>query len=257
MRVSARTRQRPSLGRDRTPGAYFYVATTASLIYEILSSLALPPDTFAFVDMGSGKGRALLVASEFAFAKIVGIELSPHLHRIAQENIKRYSPASQQCTAFELHCMDVVDYRLRPRAARAVPLRSLRAGDRCRASLPIWRRHLAAPPREAFVVYIYPRFEDVLQGSSCPAEGRKKADPHGGPGAGMWSTRPRRHRARSARELAAAYAAAFTGWPLTTSWPARTVTCTFWPSLILPARICSASGSCTAFWITRFSGRAP
>ena len=53
------------------------------------------------------------------------------------------------------------------------------------------------------------------------------------------------------------YAAAFTAWPLTTSWPARTVTLTFCPSRILPARICSASGSCTCFWITRFRGRAP
>src|SRR5262249_15070439 len=101
----------PFFGRDHTPTAYFYVATTASVIYEILTSLALPPDTFAFVDMGSGKGRALLVASEFAFAKIVGIELTPQLHRIAQENVRRYSPSSQQCKAFELQCMDVVDYK--------------------------------------------------------------------------------------------------------------------------------------------------
>src|SRR5664280_2032763 len=37
--------------------------------------------------------------------------------------------------------------------------------------------------------------------------------------------------------------------------PAETVT--FSPSLIEPARIISASGSCTDFWITRFKGRAP
>ena len=100
----------PFFGRDQKPATHFYVATTASLIYEILNSLRLQSNTFAFVDMGSGKGRALLVASEFAFAKIVGIELSPRLHHIAEENIKRYSPASQQCTAFHLHCMNVVDY---------------------------------------------------------------------------------------------------------------------------------------------------
>src|SRR5215468_10724726 len=94
--------------------AYFYVATTASLIYEILNSLALSPDAFAFVDMGSGKGRALLIASEFAFAKIVGVDLSANLHRIAQENIKLYSPASQPCTNFELNCMNVVDYKYGP-----------------------------------------------------------------------------------------------------------------------------------------------
>src|SRR5689334_18955153 len=57
----------PFFGREQKPATHFYVATTASLIYEILNSLALPPNTFAFVDMGSGKGRALLVASEFSF----------------------------------------------------------------------------------------------------------------------------------------------------------------------------------------------
>ena len=65
---------------------------------------------FAFVDMGSGKGRALLVASELPFAKIVGVELSQELHQIAEENVRRYRPESQLCTAFFLHCMNAVEY---------------------------------------------------------------------------------------------------------------------------------------------------
>jgi hypothetical protein len=118
----------PFFGRDEKPATHFYTATTASLIYEILKSLPLQSNTFAFVDMGSGKGRALLVASEFPFAKIVGVELSQHLHQIAEENIKRYHPASQQCTAFHLH--ECGRLRLWPRAGCALPCRSLWAGDR-------------------------------------------------------------------------------------------------------------------------------
>jgi len=143
----------PVLGRDRTPGAYFYVATTASVIYEILSSLALPPDTFAFVDMGSGKGRALLVASEFAFARLVGIELSPHLHRIAQDNIKRYSPASQQCTAFELHCMDVVDYEYGPEPP-VLFLFDPFGRETLQSVIANLEASLRARPRDAYVVYV-------------------------------------------------------------------------------------------------------
>jgi SAM-dependent methyltransferase len=154
----------PFLGRDHKPGAYFYVATTASLVYEILSSLALPPDTFAFVDMGSGKGRALLVASEFAFAKIVGVELSPHLHRIAEENIARFSPASQQCTAFELHCMDVVDYEYGPEPV-ALFLFDPFGRDTLRSVIANLEASLKEKPREAYVVYVYPQYEDVLQDS--------------------------------------------------------------------------------------------
>src|SRR5215510_1284130 len=53
----------PFFGRNQKPATHFYTATTASLIYEILNSIPLRSHTFAFVDMGSGKGRALLVAS--------------------------------------------------------------------------------------------------------------------------------------------------------------------------------------------------
>ena len=114
--------------------------------------------------MGSGKGRALLVASEFAFAKIVGIELSPHLHRIAQENIKRYSPASQQCTAFELHCMDVVDYDYGPEPP-VLFLFDPFGRETLQSVVANLEASLRAKPREAYVVYIYPQFEDVLQAS--------------------------------------------------------------------------------------------
>ena len=154
----------PVLGRGQRPGGYFYVATTASLIYEVIEALALPPDVFAFVDMGSGKGRALLVASEFAFAKIVGIELSPQLHRIAQNNVKRYSPQTQQCTDFDLRCMNVVDYAYGPE-----PLVLFLFDPFDRETLESVVSNLEASlrenPRDAYIAYVYPQFEDVLQAS--------------------------------------------------------------------------------------------
>jgi hypothetical protein len=157
------------------------VATTASVIYEILASLTLQADTFAFVDMGSGKGRALLVASEFPFAKIVGIELSAQLHRIASENVRRYRPASQPCATFELKCMDVVDYVHGPE-----PLVLFLFDPFGRETLQRVIANLEASlrenPREAYVVYVYPQFEDVLQDS--PALRRVR---EGGPSWRPWS----------------------------------------------------------------------
>ena len=155
--------------------------TTASLIYEILGSIPLQPNTFAFVDMGSGKGRALLVASEFPFAKIVGLELSPQLHKIAEENIKRYHPASQQCTTFALHCMNVVDYVYGPEPLVLFlfdPFGRETVAQRRRQSRGVPER----TPREAFVVYIYPQFEDVLQSS-----GFLRKVKEGGPRLRPWS----------------------------------------------------------------------
>jgi hypothetical protein len=49
-----------------------------------------PIDHYTFLDFGAGKGRAMLVASEFSFHQIIGIELNPTLADIAQLNLDRW-----------------------------------------------------------------------------------------------------------------------------------------------------------------------
>jgi len=46
---------------------------------------------FIFIDLGSGKGRTLLMASDYPFRRIVGVELLLALHQIAQENLEQVS----------------------------------------------------------------------------------------------------------------------------------------------------------------------
>ena len=171
----------PVFERDQKTSVHFYVPTTASVIYEILSSIPLPPNKFAFVDMGSGKGRALLVASEFPFAKIVGIELSDNLHRIAQENVRRYKPASQQCVAFDLKCMDARDYSYGDEPF-VLFLFDPFGREILQDVVANLEASLRAKPREAYVVYVYPQFEDLLQKS--PLLRKLKA---GGPKWQPWS----------------------------------------------------------------------
>lgn len=151
----------PVLERGQQPGVYFYVPTTASVIYNVLGTVPLEPNKFAFVDMGSGKGRALLVASEFPYAKIVGVELSTHLHQIAEANVKRFKPPSQQCAAFELHCMNVVDYDFGDEPL-VLFLFDPFGRETLESVIANLETSLRATPREAYVVYICPRFEDVL-----------------------------------------------------------------------------------------------
>jgi SAM-dependent methyltransferase len=64
--------------------------------------------TSTFVDVGSGMGRAVLLASEYAFKQIVGIELSPALHAVACTNLA-------EATGLKCGCRDV---RLRRGDAR-------------------------------------------------------------------------------------------------------------------------------------------
>jgi hypothetical protein len=154
----------PTFERGQKTSVHFYVPTTASVIYEILESIPLQPDKFAFVDMGSGKGRALLVASEFPFAKIVGIELSDDLHLAAEKNIKLYKPASQQCADFDLKCMDATDYAYGDEPL-VLFLFDPFGREILREVVANLEASLSASPREVYVVYVYPQYEDVLKGS--------------------------------------------------------------------------------------------
>lgn len=57
----------------------------------IMSQVALDHRRYDFLDIGSGQGKALLLAAWFPFRSIVGVELSTSLHAVAQDNIVRYT----------------------------------------------------------------------------------------------------------------------------------------------------------------------
>jgi SAM-dependent methyltransferase len=49
-----------------------------------------PISSYTFLDIGSGKGRALLVASELPFRRAAGIELNPQLAAVARTNAETW-----------------------------------------------------------------------------------------------------------------------------------------------------------------------
>jgi SAM-dependent methyltransferase len=70
--------------------AYYGVAP--SILYGLLDlwlqrTAPQPIEKTVFLDIGAGKGRAMLLASQFPFLRVEGVELNPHLAAIAQANI--------------------------------------------------------------------------------------------------------------------------------------------------------------------------
>jgi hypothetical protein len=91
-----------------------YQPTDPALFQEMLGSLETDFRDFVFIDIGSGKGRTLLMASDYPFRRIIGVELLPELHRVAQENIRNYKSDSQQCFALESICADAREFSFPP-----------------------------------------------------------------------------------------------------------------------------------------------
>jgi SAM-dependent methyltransferase len=64
-----------------------------------------------FVDFGCGKGRVLLCAAEYPFARVIGVEISPRLSEIARRNVARARERSRLgCQDIEIVTSDVVDF---------------------------------------------------------------------------------------------------------------------------------------------------
>ena len=145
-----------------TSEVHAYEAAPASLIRAALASVPLWPDVFTFVDLGSGKGRVLLVASHLPFARIVGVELSAELHRAAEENIRRYRSADQRCTTISLLCMNATEYRFGSDPL-VLFLYNPFGESTVRHVLANLAASLRAMPRSAYVIYMNPRFEPLLR----------------------------------------------------------------------------------------------
>jgi SAM-dependent methyltransferase len=62
-----------------------YAGSQPSIIHAALTTLPAL-DGYTFIDLGCGKGRPLLVSSEFPFRELIGVELSPKLADMAHKN---------------------------------------------------------------------------------------------------------------------------------------------------------------------------
>ena len=87
-----------------------YGGSQPSIVGTALAALG-PLDLFTFVDLGCGKGRPLLVASEFPFREIVGVELSAPLAKIARHNADLIARRFPQRTPIKIVLGDAAQFQ--------------------------------------------------------------------------------------------------------------------------------------------------
>jgi len=130
----------------------------------LLASLNIAHQNYVFIDLGSGKGRALLLASRFPFKQILGVELSSQLHQVALLNITRFRADWQQCarvmtvcenaTAFKFPAENIVLYLYNPFGAETL-----------RTVVTNMESSLRVLPRRVYVIYVKPAHRKVFDES--------------------------------------------------------------------------------------------
>ncbi|WP_164018692.1 hypothetical protein [Pyxidicoccus trucidator] len=138
-----------------------YVPTPARVIRHALQSLPIQHRDFTFVDFGSGKGRALLVASEFEFSRIIGVEASAMLHEVALRNVARYTSSTRRSQDIQCFNMDCLDFEL-PRSNAVLYMYHPFGASVLRRVLARVRQSVDESPREFFIIYVCPTYGRVF-----------------------------------------------------------------------------------------------
>ena len=136
-----------------------YFPTPSRLLAEILHSvanidLASRLKNLTFIDLGCGKGRVLLMASQLPFKKIVGVELSQELSATAERNIKVYQGV-QLCGDIEVRTMDFTEYKF-PDDPLFVFLYNPASLALSQVLARNLMRSIAKHPREVWILYVTP-----------------------------------------------------------------------------------------------------
>jgi SAM-dependent methyltransferase len=153
--------------RERLLGVFHspYQPTEPVLFREMLDALSLKNHfdfhDFVFIDLGSGKGRTLLMASDYPFRRIVGVELFPALHRAAQENLSKYRSEAQKCFALESICADATEFSF-PAEPTVLYLFNPFPEFGLRRMMANLEESLRRNPRAVYVLYHNPLLEHVL-----------------------------------------------------------------------------------------------
>jgi hypothetical protein len=154
--------------RDRLLGHFhsLYQPTEPALFHEMLAGLmkACPKINFrdfTFIDIGSGKGRVLLMAADYPFRRILGIELLSELHRVAKENIGKYKSDSQQCFAIDSILGDAGAFAFPPEPTVLYLFNPLPESGLAKM-IGNLERSSREHPRAVFVLYHNPLLEQVL-----------------------------------------------------------------------------------------------
>ncbi len=124
----------------------------------------LPPSAVTtddvFLDIGSGKGRAVLLAAAYPFRRVIGVELSAQLIDIAQENLDR-ARARLRCKDVVLVNADAVQYQIPDEVTVVLMFNPVRGADFAAVIKNVLDSY-DRTPRNLRIIYCHPLEEATL-----------------------------------------------------------------------------------------------
>ena len=113
-----------------------------------------------FLDLGSGKGKVVLLAARYPFARVIGVEISEQLNEIARRNLEA-ARGRRRCEHVELVTADVLKYEI-PADVNVVYLYNPFRGSLFDAVVAKLIDSVDRHPRKVRVIYLNPKEHNRL-----------------------------------------------------------------------------------------------
>ncbi len=123
----------------------------------IMRHFRIHPEQDVFLDYGCGKGRALVLAATHPFRRVIGVEYSAELCRIAKQQLDRARP-KLKCHDVEVVCADACHYEVPPDVTTVFFWNSF-TGTILEQTLEKLRQSIARTPRPVRLFYLIPEGE--------------------------------------------------------------------------------------------------
>lgn len=130
-------------------------------VFQALRDLRIRFDEFVFIDLGSGKGRTLLRAARLPFRKVMGVEISYGLDRIARRNVSKYLMLTSKHAPIECIREDAANFTF-PAANTVLYLYHPFDKHVLNRVLDHLQASLQQPGSKAYVVYVYPSLSEEI-----------------------------------------------------------------------------------------------
>lgn len=119
------------------------------------------PKNSVLVDLGSGKGRVLLIAAEFGFHCVKGVEFARELVEIAKRNCQTYKIRTRTPAEFQIFHSDVVNYQIDDQDNVFFFFNPFDHKIMSQVKANIFKS-LENSPRKIWIIYFNPKYENVF-----------------------------------------------------------------------------------------------
>jgi len=141
----------------------YYLGSQPSIVRRALATLGAVDD-YTLLDFGCGKGRAAIVASQFPFRQVIGIELSPTLAAKARANVAIVANRFPERPGITILNTNVLEFELPPGKLAIFAYHPFGAEILAEVVKRL-EAALAADTPHIFFVYDNPKHADVLDAS--------------------------------------------------------------------------------------------